>query len=107
MVEIDALIRIYNNINNIFTLSQTLFTLDASGITYSGAITNDHEWLVFGTNYNNIYVYKLSGGKYVHYENFAIAAAARSISLTEDHMYLAIGTIDNFAYVYKFNGTKF
>ena len=66
MVDYDAKIRIYENINDTFILFQTLDPANGSTITTAGAITDDHQWVVFGT-YNIHYeleVYKFNGSKY-------------------------------------------
>ena len=51
VVDSDGKVRIYENINDTFTLFQTLTPLSGLSLT-TGAITDDHEWVVFATIYS-------------------------------------------------------
>ena len=104
-----AKIRIYKNTNNTFTLFQTLSPSDGSSHTLAGAITDDHEWVVFGTRYSTrvVDVYKFDGEEYKLNQTIVIGTYVRSIALTQDHSFLVVGTSGYYVYVYKHNGTQF
>ena len=56
-------IRIYNNINGHFTLFQTIVPSNGALNAEAGVISDDHQWVVFGTNSfpGQIEVYKFNG----------------------------------------------
>ena len=56
----NSLIQIYKNIDNVFTYSQTIYPNDGSPITYAAAITDDGEYLAFGTRQQNINIFRLN-----------------------------------------------
>ena len=70
---------IYENSNGAFTLFQEL----SLSVPYAGAITDDHEWVVFGTDDGNMYVFKFNGESYIENQKFNLASGqARDIALT-------------------------
>ena len=104
LLMVDGKLKIYKNVNDIFILSQEL----PNSTPYAGAITDDHEWVVFGTHTGNIHIYKLSGESYFEDQTFNLPnEQARDIALTQDHSFLVIGNVVNNVFVYKHDGTKF
>ena len=64
----------------------------------AGVITDDHEWIVFGSNDHRfptkvIEVYKFNGQEYVPNQNlfFNTTYGVRDIDMTQDHLYLVVG----------------
>ena len=107
-IEFNAKIRIYKNTNNNFSLFQTLTPSDGSANTQAGAITDDSQWVVFGTwNASGIVdVYKLEDQEYKINQTLLISNYVVEIALTQDHSFLVVGTRGN-VHVYKHNGTQF
>ena len=93
-VNLDANIKIYKNLNNTFTILQTLTPSDGASQTKAGAITDDHEWIAFGT-WNSakvVDIHKFDGQKYTINQTIQISTSVRSIAMTQDHSFLAVGT---------------
>ena len=51
---------VYQRESNSFKLLQELSVIDGSHDSHTGALTDDHPWLVFGKTYK-IYIYKFDG----------------------------------------------
>ena len=109
MVERDAKIRVYENIDNTFTLLQMFTPSGGSTATRAGAITDDHEWIVFGTwnSPSEIEIHKFNGSKYEPYQTISVSNNVRNVAITPDHAFLAAGTFGDYVFVYKYNGTEF
>ena len=61
VVDYSAKVRIYENINYTYNIFQNLL-FNGSSITYAGAITDDHDLVVFGTHDSKtVYAYKFNG----------------------------------------------
>ena len=104
------MVRIYQNINNEFTLFQTLTPSDGSFFsTSTGVITDDHQWVVFGTLNGSkvVDVYKFDGQEYKINQTLTFTYQIRSIDITQDHIYLAVGANGYDVYIYKHNGSQF
>ena len=56
----------YNKGQDKFVLMQNITISNDSSTGLSGAITDDHEWIVFGKDTGNVYVYKYNGLQFVH-----------------------------------------
>ena len=107
VIELEAKVRIYKNRNRLFSLFQTITPSDNSSEIYTGAITDDHEWVVFGTwEFHTIEVYKYNGERYVQNQTFSISYIPWHITITQDHSFLTIATNGSDVYVYKHNGSQ-
>ena len=102
-------IEIYNNVNNQFTAFQTLTPSDGGSLLYTGVITDDHEWVLFGTYSGShiVDVYKFDGQEYKLNQTISIPTNVRHIAITPDHQFLVVGTHSTQAHLYKHNGSQF
>ena len=108
VVEWDAEVRIYKNTNNQFIEYYPVITPpDNSSSTYTGAISDDHEWVVFSSyDYTNTFVYKLENGTYSLNQTIVTSYIVSQLAMTPDHSFLVL-IFGSQAYVYKHNGIQF
>ena len=91
-------------------LKETLPT-QFPGPVLSVSITNDHLFMAFSIEKENIYIYSYDGTNFTLYQNISnpvLNSNWRYPSLSQDHQYLAItGTQDDFVKIYRNNGSSF
>ena len=81
---------------------------DGSSLTYSGAISDDHEWVVFSSwNSTNTFVYKLENETYTLKQIIKTSSKVRHLAMSPDHLFLILGTIGPLVCVYKHDGIQF
>ena len=90
---------------NFKTHEYELYQSIPSSWTYSGAITDDHMWVVFGS-YPSLYVYNFDGNQFILNQTIFLRKSIRSVSLTNDHQVLAAGTYNDVK-IYEHDGTEF
>ena len=100
-------VRIYETKNDNFVLLQE-FNVSSSENFVSGAITDDHEWVLFGSYENKtVEVYRQNGSKYRKNQTVEVAKYIKHMALTQNHEFLVLGSDEDSVFVYKHNGTKF
>ena len=90
--------------STIFVHQQTITLSD--GFFQGGAISDDHQWLVFGKYTNNIYLYQFNGSKFE--ENQVIAEITQQINITNiviahDSSIIVAATSGTSIYVFRGN----
>ena len=84
--------RVYENNNNVFTLAQTLTPSTATTDARGGAITDDGQWIAFGSwSGKFVDIFKWTGSSYTINQTISVPYEVRDIALTPDHMFMGVG----------------
>ena len=104
-----ARVKIYKNKNDLFNLFQEISPPDGQGSTHAGAITDDHQWVVFSTYSSpySLYAYQLNGSSYELNQTISVVDDIWTQAITPDHTFMVAGEQGYYVYVYKHNGTQF
>ena len=90
-------------------LKETLPT-QFPGPVLSVSITNDHLFMAFSIEKENIYIYSYDGTNFTFYQNISnlVSSNWKYLSLSQDHQHLTIaGFQDDFVKIYKNDGSSF
>ena len=101
----EANLYVYYN-NNGFALNQTI--QETSGYIWAAAISDDHQWLVFGDSLGKVFVLKYNGAQFILNQTITPGSGSiYSIAITNDGNRMAISPQGNYLHYYVHDGQKY